>query len=169
MPTANSVQDLIDLLHIDVIGLIESRHDQIREAYVVPPVAEDFEDFKRITVDYVRYHNCEWYGLDFGTDRAWDQVRTVLNDIFPPEPSLSRIQGFLDAQGSYIQAVKNSITGRHGGLIAVVDSIAVKIKQNAVRQWIQSVFLTGIDPLNYARKVEFACEYLDRYGHLLLT
>ena len=100
MPTASSVQELIDLLHVDVIGVIETTHDEIRESYEVPAIAQDFEDFKRIVLEYICHHNSVWYGaemnLRFG--RSWfflvsiernsgdteefDQIFTMLNYRF---------------------------------------------------------------------------------------
>ncbi len=91
-----------------------------------------------------------------------------IEEQWRPEPALARIRGYLDAQGSYVQAVKNSLSGRHGGLIAVIDTIAAQIQKDAVSQWVRSVFLTHINPLDFDRKVEFARQYLNQYGSLLL-
>ncbi len=168
MPEIQSVDQIMALLHIDVIGQIEAAHDMIRQSVQIEPTVASYPEFQETVGDYVRYHNAMWHGVDPGQDRAWGQARAAIDEQMRPEPTLARIRGFLDAQGSYVQAIKNGLTGRHGGMIGVIDTIAEQIKKEAVSQWVRSVFLTHINPLDFDRKVEFAREYLATYGALLL-
>ncbi len=172
MRPAENVQDLIDLLNIDVIGReVEAVHNLIRESYVVPyPIADSFDDFKAIVTHYYQYHFSMWYGIEFDMepDMAWGRVTNILRNMPRPDARLSRISTYLDAQGSWNQAIINTLTGRHGGLISVIDQIAEAMKADAVKQYVTAVFLDCINPLNFETKVLFAQQYLERYGHMVL-
>ncbi len=173
MRRAQSVQDLIDLLHIDIIGSeIESKHSMIREAYRVPKyVADDYDDFKAIVLHYYQYHHAAWLNVDFGMppDMAHGRVLEILNNMSRPDTRLSRVRGYLDQEGGgYVKAIKNALRGRDRGLVGVIDDIAEAMKQEAVKQYVTAVFLDGMDPLDFETRVAFMEEYIRRYGNVVL-
>ena len=88
MRRAESVQDLIDQLHIQVIANeIEAKHDMIREAYYVEDlIAQDYEEFKAMVTHYYQYHWALWYGVDLQMepDMAYQPVAEVLNWVRTP-------------------------------------------------------------------------------------
>ena len=172
MPTAKSVQDLIDAIHIDVIGRkVERKHDLIRERYEVPKfIVDDYEDFKSIVTGYYQYHFSAMFksGAEMPDYMAHNHAEIILENMYPPDPRLTNVRGYLDKRGSYMQAYKNALRGRHGGLVAVIDEIADAMKKEAVDRYISSVFLEYINPTDYDTCVAFMREYIDRYGHVAL-
>jgi len=170
MKEAKSIREILDLLHIDRIGReIESVHDMIRESYTLKAyVASDYEDFKSIVCDYYSYHDYHWHNGagQLTKEMAYDRVRDVLDN--QPNTGLARIKGILDSEGSYNVAAKNSLTGRGGGLKAVLDNISEQMKKKAVTQWVSTVFLEKISPLNSQLKVSLMVEYLELYGGVLI-
>jgi hypothetical protein len=172
MRLAENIQEVIDLLHIDVIGLeIEIVHDQIREAYQVPTViVDDYEEFKAVVTHYYQYHFAKWHGIEFDMppDMAWSRAREILDARIRPDSRLARISGNLESTGGWIQAVKNAIRGRQRGLIGVIDAIAESMKEAAVKQYVTAVFLDCINPVDFYTKVAFMQEYIQRYGSVVL-
>jgi hypothetical protein len=172
MRLAQNVQEIIDLLHIDILAHeIELVHDQIREVYRVPiAVADDYEDFKAVVTHYYQYHFAAWHHIEFEMppDMAWGRVREILEERSRPDTRLSRISGYLHENGEWIQAVKNAMRGRHVGVIGVIDSIAEGMKEAAVKQYVTAVFLDCLNPLDFETKVAFMMEYIERYGRIVL-
>ena len=170
MREAKSINEILELLHIDRIGReIESVHDMIRESYTLKTyMAKDYEDFKMIVCDYYSYHDYHWHSGagQLSKEQAHDKVRDVLDN--QPNTGLARIKGILDSEGSYNAAAKNALNGRGGGLKAILDNISEQMKKKAVTQWISAVFLEKISPLNYPLKVSLMSEYLDLFGGVLI-
>lgn len=72
MRQATSVQQLIDLLHIDIIGQIESQHDMIRDSYSLQTyIARDYEHVKAILTHYYRFHHERWMNIDSEWQKTW--------------------------------------------------------------------------------------------------
>ncbi len=172
MPQATNVQDLIDLLHPDIIGgEVESRFDMIRESYqLLSPIVPDYDAFKAVVTDFYQYAFQEWYNatIEMPPAMAWGQAHRILQRLSLPDARLSRIRTYLDNQGGYHLAIKNCLRGRDGGLIKVLDTITEGMKREAVQQYVTSVFLDAIDPLGWDIRIRFMEEYVQRYGHLVL-
>ena len=81
-----------------------------------------------------------------------------------------RVSGETDRHwdGEGIMDTKTRMTGRHGGLPAVIDIIAECIKHDAVKAYVSSVFLSCANPLDYNKKMAFMAEYLRVFGGVLL-
>jgi len=81
-----------------------------------------------------------------------------------------RVSGETDRHwdGEGIMDTKTRMTGRHGGLPAVIDIIAECIKHDAVKAYVSSVFLSCANPLDYNKKMAFMAEYLRMFGGVLL-
>jgi len=169
---ARSIKDILDLLHIDVIGEeIESVHNMIRESYTVKKyVVGSYDEFKQEVSQYYSYHFSNWIEAPTAMplDMAHGGAREILD--YSPDTRLSRIEGVLDKEGGggYVAAVKNCLSGRHGGLVGVIDAIAEGIKQQAVKRYVRAVFLDCVNPLDFDKRVAFMQEYLNTYGGLLL-
>jgi len=166
MREAHRFQNIIDLLHIDVISSrVESMHDMIREAYTVRTyIAEDYQDFKNAISNYYHYHNSTWLSVDANAyGCSFQQVCGCLDSA--PNTGLSKASELMN---NYRQDSKNSRTGRYGGLPTVINSVAENFKKEAVRQYVDSVIKESIDPDDYGRKVEFMMEYQYLYGAILL-
>jgi len=172
MKEVKNVKELIDMLHIDRIGEIEAEHRMIRERYRVRRYdVETFEEFKAAVVHYYQHHTANWLQTPspMPPGIAEAQIARLLRDS--PDVRLAKIADLLSKEqsGGYRAAVDNSITGRHGGLVAVIDAIAEAIKEKAVKRYVDSVFLDYIDPRDYDKKVALMQEYINTYGGVLLT
>ena len=159
MSTARSFQEILDLLHVDLISSrVESMHDMIREAYTVRSyVVENYDEFKAAIRRYYEYHYTTWLEVDSGV--------VVGGTGGLSSTALSRAS---ELTGGHAQAFKNARSGRNGGLLGVINQIAENFKKVAVQQYVDSVLKRCIDPLDFPRKVEFMEEYLSMYGMLLL-
>lgn len=172
MQKARSVQDLIDWLNIDFVGReIESKHNMIREAYQVPKyVADDYEDLKIILIHYYQYHFSAWMKVGFHMPEgmAWRRTWDIMHTTPHPDSRLTLIRGYMEKHGGFHQAVKNALTGRHGGLVSIIDQIAEAIKDEAVTQYVTAVFLDCIDPNDFSTRTALMREYKRIYGHVIL-
>ncbi len=170
---ANSIHDIIAMLHIDVIGgEIEARHVMIRESYKIPKyVANDYEDFKAIVSNYYQYHFSMWIGAGpiMPDDMAFGEVNKILKQMPRPDSKMARVQSALESEGGFVSSVKRALYGRDGGLIGVIDSIAESIKKDAVKRYVRTVFLECVNPINFDMKVKFMREYLETYGKVILA
>jgi len=171
MKEAESVHDLIDMLHIDKIGRhIESVHNMIREGYEVKKyVVDSYEEFKEVVPDYYQYHLGAWMKAQspFPADWAFDFALRIL-DTPIPDVRMSKVDGLLEKKGGFARAVNNARTGRNGGMVGVINDIAEIMKEQAVRHWVTGVFRCGVDPLDFDKRVAFMQEYQDHYGNLIL-
>lgn len=158
MSTARSFQEILDLLHIDVISSqVESVQDMIREAYTVRTyVVQDYEEFKREIQRYYEYHSRTWMEVDSGA--------LILGQGGGSGTALSRAS---ELTSGHAQAFKRAKTGRNGGLLGVINEIAENFKKVAIQQYVDSVLKNSINPLDFYTKVDFMEEYLRRYGVLL--
>ena len=65
--------------------------------------------------------------------------------------------------------MKNCLSGRHGGLVACVDAIADAMREDAVTNYVESVFLGAMNPMDFNFCVRLMEEYVKIYGHVLLA
>lgn len=171
MLRANNIEELLELLHIDVIGReIESRHEMIRDAYNVPCyVACDYEDFKEIVTHYYNFHHACMLGVNFFMPRAMaeDQVNRILRGTHRGDTDMARIEEVI-GRDKYRAAVNNAQRGRYRGLVGVLDDIKEGMKQKDVERYVNAVFLENFSPTDFGKRVAFAAQFLNMYGHLLL-
>ena len=123
-----------------------------------------------MVTDFYQYAFQEWHNttVEMPQTMAWGRAENILQRLSLPDARLSRIRTYLDNQGGYHQSIKNSIRGRDGGIIKVLDTIIEGMKREAVQQYVTALFLDAIDPLGWEIKVRFMEEYVQRYGHLVL-
>ncbi len=153
---AKNIQDILDMLHISVIGKkIDEPHYMIREAYKLPRyIARDYNDCCELGTKYLQYHFSKWTNCPtlLPTDMAFAQVREILDKL----------------QGGFVGAVKNAIRGREKGLVGFIDVIADSLRDEAVEKYIMYVVTTHIPPMDYDLKVRLMKEYLKKYASHIL-
>lgn len=160
MREAYSFEEILEKLHVDVLSQIAAIHDTIREAYTVRTyVVDSYQEFKNEILDYYYYHlnACNGAGI-----YAYQTVYGILNRV--PDLNLSKAG---ELMGNYAISYKNSRTGRNGGLISAINTIAENFKKDAIKHYIQSVFLESVNPLDFYTKVVFMQEYIDKFGNAL--
>lgn len=171
MRRARNIQELLDLLHIDVIGRkIEFKHEKFFKDYPLRSyVARDYEDFMNIVTHYYACHNAFLHKVDFfmPRDLAESHVRDILRNPPRDDMQIGRVQELLGFD-SFASAVKNAQRGRHKGLIGVLESIKEAMKKKDVELYVRSVFTTNFSPSDFDKRVAFASEFIRKYGHLLL-
>ena len=151
---AKSIRELFRLLHINVITeKVDRPHSMIRENWRTPTyVPEDYNEAVDILTHYYQYHHQAWMGGPvMPADMAFGHVREALEK----------------AQGGYVQAMKQALAGREGGLVARVDAIAEEIKQDATEKYVIWVLSTFVAPMDFDSKVALMSEYLNEYAHVL--
>jgi len=172
MKEARSIKDILDLLHIDIIGKeVESVHDMIRESYKVKKyVVEDYREFIDQVSTYYSYHWTTWNNFPIALPYEYAKEYAERKLDMSHDTRIHKVQNILSkgSGGNYLVAAKNCMTGRHGGLPAVIDIIAESIKEDAVHCYVSSVFLHSVNPLDYYKKVAFMQEYLELYGAILI-
>lgn len=156
MPYADNIQEILNRLHQDVIGQeVDYPHRIIREGYKVRKfiVNSHEEAFDELT-HYYQYHYAAWLktGPVMPYDLAYSNMRTVIEQ----------------AQGGYVQIIKNCISGRDGGLLEAINLIAEAFRKEAVEKYVGYIVGTYIDPLDYDYKIRLMRQYLDQYGRYLL-
>ena len=150
------IDRILDQLHPDVIGReIEYKHNIIRERWTVKNyMPGDYKECMRDLCDYYRYHFCAMFGISMNIpdDRAHHEVKMILEK----------------SQGGYVQGIKNSVRGRHGGMIALVDALAEEMKKDAIEKHISHVIDTHVSPLDFDFQCELIRQYLDKYAKYML-
>ena len=171
MRRARNIQEILDLLHIDVIGRkIEFKHEMIRDRYHVERyIAYDYEDFMRIVSHYYAYHHDCLLDVNFFMPRkmAEGRVKEILRNPHGDERTIGRIQELIGNDG-FARAVDNAKRGRYRGLIGVLDEIKEAMKKKDIELYVRSVFTTNFAPYDFDKRAAFAEEFVNRYGHLLL-
>lgn len=165
-----SVEELIGMIGIDVIGEIEAYHRMLREQYKVKKVRVDsYEEFVEEVVKYYQYHTCTMYNAPSPVPASIVRGNALAMFAFTPDPRIASAAEMLGGkEEGYKVAADNSIRGRHGGLIGAIDALSQAFAQKAIRKHIDAVFLEAINPRNYDLRVSFMVEYLRIYGAVLL-
>ena len=158
MPTATKLMRILDKLDPDYIArVVERAHNIARETFPLDSdsVSSHAEFYDTIT-RYYRHHYAHTIagGVDLPEDLVHADVRRHLD------------QAYRD-YGGYEGAYTNAKKGRSGGMSAVLNAIASGLKQQQERQYIEHLFFTEVDPMDYDDIVTLMRDYLDRFGGLL--
>ncbi len=156
MPYVANVQEILDKLHQDLIGKkIDYPHRMIRESYTLSnflPKTKDEAD--SILTEYFAYHYTR--SLNF-------------NGKMPADIAYSEMRQLLEKQkGGYVQAIKNCVTGRDGGIVEVINLIAEELRKMAVFKYINYIVGIHINKLDFDYRVKLMSQYLSQYGQHIL-
>jgi hypothetical protein len=155
-----TLPQLLDLLRPEVFDAIDAKVRVMRESFMCPYVVKDYDEFKeQIFAFWAHSHKC-FFNADY--------AKTGL-----PMPGLIRNQAYQFVEqhlGGYqelLRAERNSIAGREGGMIAVIDTMTEALVKQQTELYIRSVFFELIEPGDYETRLRLAEELLKTYGPFL--
>ena len=149
------ILDLLDPEHI--AGVFGNDHEMARESFhLTGNTVSSHKEFYDIILKYYRHHFSRTIasGTPVPEDVAAGEARRILERSFRE-------------YGGYEGAYKNAISGKAGGMVAVVNAIATALRQNQEELHIENVFYKEIDPMDYEEIVELMVQLLDRFGGYL--
>ncbi len=92
---------------------------------------------------------------------AYVMLNTV-GSYLPPEFLLDKARNFLDRKPGFDNAVIMAMSGADGGLMAVLQLIVLKFKEEARQSYYQYILDSYIDPMNFEQIVEIMTEFKQR-------
>lgn len=158
MPNAKNINDILALIHQDVIGeRVDTPHRIWRENYKVTKfIVDSYDQAVEEILKYYCYHMSMWYNspvqLKMPADMAFSNVKIILDNT----------------PGGWIQAIKDCISGRNGGLLEKIDLIAEALRKEAVEKYMSHIVGMFINPMDYNNKVRLMIQYLRQYGRCIL-
>ena len=145
---------ILKMLHVSVITeKVDRPINMIRERWVCPKYRpDDYEDCCRMLISFMQYFNSAW---------------THTSAKMPEDIAFSRVENILENKGGFVQVVKDSLAGREGGIVAVLDMITEKMKDEATESYITYILNRYVNPLEYDSKVSLMQEYINEFAHVL--
>ena len=157
-----TIDELVGLLDLDYFDAIEAQAREERERFRCPLVVPDYESFKDVLFAYfLEYHRTFYHT---------DPPRIIENNpssiVSWRQAAILFAQEHLGALGLR-NAERASITGRDGGLPAVIDALRDGIVKRHSEMWVQYVFAEMIPPSDDQMRVRLAQALLQKYASLL--
>lgn len=158
MTTPSKLTRILNKLDPNNISrVVEEAHSMARETFTLDSdrVSNHAEFYDKVT-RYYRHHYAHTIvgGVDLPEDVVHSEVRRHLEQAYRE-------------YGGYEGAYNNARMGRSGGMPAILNAIASGLRQEQERQYIEHVFFTEVDPMDYEEIVDLMREYLDRFGGLM--
>ena len=152
-----TVVDVLDMISEETVAeRVDIPNDEARQRYPLERNTIDtHEEFHEEIAVYYAYHMAEVIG------------QADLPPEFASGLARDAIDGEFRRQGGYEGAYRNARTGRHGGLAASLDAIAKTFKQDQREKFIEHIFFSFVDPMNYEDQIELMAQYLERFGAFL--
>ena len=149
---------ILDMLDPERIAtVIGNRNEMARESFVLTRnTVDSHAEFYDIALRYYRHHYAETVGHG-GTvpeDKAAYEARMMLD------------RAYRDQEG-YEGAYHSGRTGKAGGMRGVLNAVANGMRQQQEEHYLEHIFYTLIDPMDYDTIVEVMRQYLDRFGGYL--
>ena len=147
------LDEIIEELDPDKIyGKVGKKHEEARVKYKVEKIrAEDWEDFKKQIIDYVKHHQKALYGVDMDDHRAYSLAVGIL--------SRKKEEGGFGGLEAALSAGKKSLR-------TVFDSIAESFQSEEENAYRLNV-IHKVDPHDFDAHVELMTEYMSRYEPML--
>lgn len=140
-----------------IAAVVGNAHDMARESFTLSKnTVTGHPEFLDTITRYYRHHYAHTIvgGVDLPDDMVSSEVRNLLDHSYRE-------------YGGYEGAYQNARTGKAGGMHAILDAISTSLRQQQEQRYIEHVFYTEVDPMNYEQIVELMREYLDRFGGYL--
>lgn len=158
MTTPTKLMRVLDKLDPDnIAAVVERAHNMARDTFMLDSdrVSNHAEFYDKAT-RYYRHHYAHTItgGVDLPEDFVHSEVRRLLEQAYRE-------------YGGYEGAYNNARKGRSGGMQAVLTAIASGLRQQQEQQYIEHVFFSEVDPMDYDEIVDLMREYLDRFGGLM--
>jgi hypothetical protein len=157
MPASKLMNILNKLEPRSIARVVSDAHNMAREAFTLSKnTVSGHAEFLETITRYYRHH----------------YAHTIAAKVVLPDDMVSsEVRNLLDRAyrdyGGYEGAYQNARTGKAGGMHAILNGIADALRQQQEQRYIDHVFYSEVDPMNYEEIVELMREYLDRFGGLL--
>jgi hypothetical protein len=161
-----TIDELLTLLGPDKFTEIEARARIMHETFACPHIVPDYEGFKDTLVSFYALYQKTFFNADIPTNNleywrnfAFDFAQQHLTEYNP---------ALKERHARDLRAhERNSITGRHGGMINVIDTFTDAIIRLHNESHIRSVFFERISPSDYDTRLRLADELIKKYGTFL--
>jgi hypothetical protein len=175
-----TLTQILTLLHPDNpdgIAGIERDVKELRETFDCPYVVPDYEHFKEVLFRFFRHFHITYYGAAITPPSPRDLVST---DLMVKSEALERAslyqhwkrqshqfcERYLGHQEIH-NAERSAITGRDGGVIAIIDKITDAILKEHIEIYVHSVFYEFIPSSDFDLRYRLAAELMSKYGQYL--
>ena len=130
-------------------------HDEARMRYQLRSnTVSDFDEFSEIIGDYYQQHHssCVAKGGSLSPSDARSKAKEIVE------------QEYRRKQGDIVTAYNNAHDGTNGGLRAILDIIAERLKAESVERYIRDVFDRHVAPNSWEDKVEIIRQFIVQCG-----
>lgn len=134
-------------------------HDEARMRFSLQSnTVGSFEEFTELLADYLNHHHAECLtGGRFSHSEAASRAKEIVGQEY-------RRKG-----GDIVSAYNDAHEGTNGGMRAVLDIIADRLKTESVENYIQDVFDRIVAPNSFEDKVTIMTQFISAFGSQLST
>lgn len=151
----NNILDKLDAGNIaEIVG---NPNEMARSRYRLSSnTVEDHPEFYAIIVDYYRHHYAETIcdGVHVPEEMVASEVRDILQHAYREH-------------GGYEGAYNCARTGEAGGMNAVLNAMARVMRERQEQSYVDHIFFSEVDPMNYEEIVQLMEQYLARFSSYL--
>ena len=151
-----SIKNLLAELEERIIAQkVGISHDEARMKYQIESnTVKDFDEFSDIIGGYFQHHfsSCVSKGGTLSSTEAIGKAKEVIE------------QEYRRKQGDIVTAYNNAHDGTNGGLRAILDIIAERLKAESVERYIRDVFDRHVAPNSWEDKVEIIRQFIVQCG-----
>jgi len=152
-----TLAQILDMMDDEAIAeAVDIPNDEARQSYPLERnTVDSYQEFHEEITMYYQHHI----------------LHAIGNPVMPVFLASGLARDIVDIafqrQGGLEAAYRNARTGRFGGLAGSFDAICQTLKQEHEEKYMEHIFNTFIDPLNYEDHVELMRQYLERFGNFL--
>ena len=156
MATINLLLSALD--EREIARRVAVPHDEARMQYRLSSnTVAGYGQFSDIITDYYNYHytKCISHGGTFGRDDAYGKAKELLESEYRKK------------RGDIVSAFNDAHDGTNGGMRVILDTIAEKLKAEAVERYVTSIFDRIVAPNSWEQKVEIIRQFITYSGPYL--
>lgn len=130
-------------------------HDETRMRYALRQnTVRDFDEFSQVIGDYYAYHyaQCVSVGGRLSPSEAAGRAKELLE------------QEYRRRNGDIVTAFNDAHDGTNGGLRAVLDIVAERLKTETVERYVRDAFDRHVAPNAWDQKVQIIREFIAQCG-----
>lgn len=150
-----TLAEILELVDDEAIAeQVDIPNDEARQQYALERnTVDSYQEFHEEITRYYSHHMREVIGPpEMPPYMASGSARDVIDREFR-------------RQDGYERAYRNARTGRFGGRAGSLDAICRALKEERQEKYIEHIFNTDVDPLNYEDHVELMRQYVQRFGN----
>ena len=140
-----------------LVKQVTLRHDEARMKFSLRSnTVNSFEEFSEVLSNYYNHHYAECLsGGRFSVSEAASRAKEIVEQEY-------RRKG-----GDLVTAYNNANDGTNGGVRAILDIIADKLKADSVEHYIKDLFDRHVAPNSFDEKVAIMEQFISVYGNQL--